>query len=40
MGMTPDLCQQLMLAILDDSADWEAHGSDLASFLSAHPTQA
>jgi hypothetical protein len=21
MGMTPDLCQQLMLAILDDSAD-------------------
>jgi hypothetical protein len=92
MGMTPDLCQQLMLATLDDSADaglrmiktirgyldaweaflqdrqelvdhlraahhggasctaadlgslnrrhWEAHGSDLASFLSAHPTQA
>jgi hypothetical protein len=21
MGMTPDLCQQLMLATLDDSAD-------------------
>jgi hypothetical protein len=90
-GMTPDLCQQLTLAILDDSADaglrmiktirayldtweaflqdrqelvdhlrgahhagsscaaadpaslnrrhWEAHGSDLASFLGAHPVQ-
>lgn len=91
-GMTPELCQQLTLAILDHSADaglqmiktirayldtweaflqdrqelvdhlrgahhagasctaadpaslnrrhWEAHGSDLASFLGAHRVQA
>jgi hypothetical protein len=46
--MTPELCQQLTLAILDHSADpaslnrrhWEAHGSDLASFLGAHPVPA
>jgi hypothetical protein len=53
--MSPELCQQLTLAIVDHSADagrpmittirayletWEAHGSDLVSFLGAQPVQA
>jgi hypothetical protein len=43
-AMSPVLLQQLTLAILDHPAEeglhWLGHGSDLASFLDAHPVQA